>query len=109
MIWLLFNNIKKIQNKVLRFLLTPFLIVAFLTIGSQIMSSLSESMGDYSSLNSVLEKAALTQQDLLRVEAYGTHSYNIGTFEPTLSGVAPKIPASLMAGLFSWFEKMLST
>lgn len=100
MIWLLFNRIKNIKNVVLRTLLTPLLIALFLVIGSQLMSSLSESMGDYGSLNSVLEKAAITQQDLLRVEAYGTHSYNIGTFEPTLSGVAPKIPASLMAGLF---------
>jgi len=100
MIWLLFNNIKKIKNKVLRILLTPLLIAGFLSLGSLLMSSLSESMGDYGSLDSVLEKAAVTQQDLLRVEAYGTHSYDIGVFEPTLAGVAPKIPAALMAGLF---------
>jgi len=100
MVWLLFSRIKSINNKVIRVLLTPFLIVTFLFIGSLLMSSLSSNMGAYSSIDSILEKAAVTQQDLLREEAYGANSYNIGTFEPTLAGVTPKIPAALMAGLF---------
>ena len=103
MIWLLFYRIKNIKNKVIRIFVTPLFIVAFLVIGSTLMSSLSEDFGKYSSLDSVLKTAAVTQQDLLRVEAYGSNSYNIGVFEPTLSGVAPKIPAALLAGLFRPF------
>lgn len=100
MIWLFFARIKSINNKVVRTVIMPFLIALFLYLGSLIMSSLSTSMGEYSNLNSILEKAAITQQDLLREEAYGSNSYNIGTFEPTVAGVTPKIPAALMAGLF---------
>ncbi len=100
LIWLMFYKMKSIENKIIRFLLTPVLILGFFWLGSTLMSSLSESLGEYGSLEGTLEKAAITQQDLLREEAYGSNSYNIGTFEPTLQGVAPKIPASIMAGLF---------
>jgi len=103
MVWLLSSRIKNIKNKVIRLFITPLLIISFLIIGSSIMSSLSSSMGQYSTLDNILKTAAITQQDLLRVEAYGTNSYNIGTFEPTLAGVTPKIPAALLAGLFRPF------
>ena len=94
MIWLLSLRIKNIKNKVMRIVVTPILIILFFWGGSAIMSSLSSDFGKYSSLESVLQTAAVTQQDLLRVEAYGSNSYNIGVFEPTLAGVAPKIPAA---------------
>jgi len=103
MIWLLSLRIKNIKNKVMRIVVTPILIILFFWGGSAIMSSLSSDFGKYSSLESVLQTAAVTQQDLLRVEAYGSNSYNIGVFEPTLAGVAPKIPAALLAGLFRPF------
>lgn len=100
MIWLMFDKIKNIQNKVIRTLASPLLVIVFLVLGTTVMSSLSTSLGEYSSLESILVKASVTQQDLLREDAYGSNNYNIGTFEPTVSGVIPKIPASLMAGLF---------
>jgi len=100
LLWLLFYRIKAIKNAIIRVIVTPVLIVAFFSLGTFIMSQLSEDMGEYSSLESSLEQAATIQQDLLRSEAYGSNSYNIGTFEPTLQGVAPKIPVAVMAGLF---------
>jgi hypothetical protein len=47
----------------------------------------------------MLEKAAITQQDLSR-DYYGENSFNIGTFEPTISGILEKAPIAINAGLF---------
>jgi len=102
-IWLMFNRIKSIENKIIRFLATPALIVFFTIIGAFLMSFMSSSFGDYSSLDKTLEKAAITQQDLIREEAYGGGSYNIGVFEPTLAGILPKFPLAITAGLFRPF------
>jgi len=102
-IWVMFYRIKSIKNKVIRVLVAPALIVFFAAAGMFIMSQLSSSMGAYSSLDSILEKAVITQQDLIREEAYGEGAYNIGLFEPTLAGIAPKFPVAVIAGLFRPF------
>lgn len=99
-IWLMFYKIKSIQNKVMRVLVTPFLIVFFTVGGLFIMTKMSDSFGKYSSADAILERAVVVQQDLIREEAYGTGAYNIGAFEPTLAGILPKFPAAVNAGLF---------
>ncbi|MDD3876947.1 MAG: hypothetical protein PHT69_10020 [Bacteroidales bacterium] len=99
-IWLMFSRIKNIQNQVVKILLTPVLIIVFSVLAAFLMSQMSSSFGDYSSLDKILEKAVVTQQDLVRSEAYGTGFYDIGAFEPTLSGILPKFPVAVNAGLF---------
>ena len=54
--------------------------------------------GEYSA-DTVLEKASLTQQDLVR-DQYGDNKFDIGAFEPTIQGIIPKIPSAINAGLY---------
>jgi hypothetical protein len=54
--------------------------------------------GEYSA-DTVLEKASLTQQDLVR-DQYGDNKFDIGSFEPTIQGILPKIPIAINAGLY---------
>jgi hypothetical protein len=54
--------------------------------------------GEYSA-DTVLEKASLTQQDLVR-DQYGDNKFDIGAFEPTIQGIIPKIPIAINAGLY---------
>jgi hypothetical protein len=77
-------------------LLTVTLLMVM--IGLQVFGSY---LGEYS-LDQILQKAVKTQQDLVR-EAYGTNSYNIGEFDPTVAGILSKVPAALNLALFRPF------
>ena len=55
--------------------------------------------GSYVSVDALLDKAVVTQQDLLRAY-YGTNSFDIGYFEPTIYGVLSKFHLAVEAGLF---------
>ena len=61
-------------------------------------SVLGQYLGEYS-LDNILIKAVKTQQDLVRGQ-YGTNSYDIGAYEPTLAGISSKIPAALNMAFF---------
>ncbi len=50
----------------------------------------------------MLETAWIIQDDLKK-DYYGGNSFDIGTFEPTLSGVLGKAPKAIVAGLFRPF------
>jgi hypothetical protein len=53
----------------------------------------------YGSLDSVVEKAVLTQYDL-KQEYYGGNRFDIGDIEPTFGGMVKKAPDAIAAGLF---------
>jgi len=59
---------------------------------------MGNSLGDYA-LEKVLNKAVVSQQDLKRDE-YGGSSFDIGDFDPTVSGVLKKAPQAINATLF---------
>ena len=67
-------------------------LIAFVYIGTH-------ASGAYGSIDSVLERAVVTQQDLVS-ENYGNNSFDIGKFEPTIPGILSKAPLAINAGLF---------
>ena len=101
LIWIFFQSLNKIQYPVLRVFAVPFLLAATLLLVLSGLQAFGSYLGEYS-LELILQKAVKTQQDLVR-EAYGTNSYDIGAFEPTVSGVISKIPAALNLALFRPF------
>ncbi|MBA2613913.1 MAG: hypothetical protein H0U95_18265 [Bacteroidetes bacterium] len=98
LIWIFFQKITKIQNPILRIMIVPILLstTIILVIGG--LQVFGQYLGEYS-LDYILLKAVKTQQDLIRVE-YGGNSYNIGIFEPTLTGIISKLPAALNMAFF---------
>jgi len=58
--------------------------------------------GKYASVGSMMEQAVIIQDDLKR-DYYGTNSFDIGTFDASISGMLSKTPQALTAGLFRPF------
>ena len=63
-------------------------------------SNLAE--GKYATVDSMMEQAVIIQDDLKR-DTYGENSFDIGTFDPSISGMLKKVPQALLAGLYRPF------
>jgi hypothetical protein len=101
-IWASFDRIQNLKSPILRYGLLPFLLVGGFFGLSFAYSSLGESLGVYSADN-ILEYATVVQQDLIREEAYGSNSFNIGTYDASATGILSKAPVAIIAGLFRPF------
>lgn len=89
-----------VKSAFIRFISVILILIVFWGGGIFVLVSLGEKAGgEYSTIDGMLEKAAVTQQDLSR-EYYGENSFNIGTFEPTIAGILAKAPIAVNAGLF---------
>lgn len=101
-IWLVFARLQGISNPIIRFMAAPVILMVSTVLAAFIFSSTSGFLGAYSSVDSIVNKAVVTQQDLKR-EAYEGNSFDIGDFEPTLPGMISKSPQAIVAGLFRPF------
>ncbi len=98
-IMLSYGYLSKIKTVFMKFLVFISIVILlwgggislFLYIGSHVNS-------DYS-LDNLLKKAVITQEDLKRDE-YGSNSFDIGKLQPTLPGLISKAPLAINAGLF---------
>ncbi|MBI4647470.1 MAG: hypothetical protein HY738_13000 [Bacteroidia bacterium] len=92
-----------IKSARLRTALTPVILIVFGGGGILLLSYLGSIAGkEYSSLDKLLEKAYVTQQDL-KQEYYCGNSFDIGNFEPTIPSVLSFAPQAVIAGLFRPF------
>ena len=99
-IWISFEKIGKIKNTLIRISVFPVIIsLAVLTIGV-VMSQVGDELGNYSSIDGVINKATVNQEDLTRADAYGDNFFDIGEIEPTPLGVLKKAPVAIAAALF---------
>lgn len=101
MTWLLTNVVKNVKDRFIRSLLMPFFATAGVLIGYNMLSSMDQYFGEYST-DKVFQKAAVTQFDL-KQSYYGGNSFDIGDFDPTLEGAASKAYLAIPAGLFRPF------
>lgn len=99
LIWVVFNRIQRVQNQVVKVLAAPVIIMVGFIGGSVVFSQTAGQLEDYGSVDSILDKAIATQEDLKR-EAYGGHTFDIGTIDPSVGGLISKAPAAIFAGLF---------
>lgn len=102
-IWFAHGRILRIKSRFFRYAIYPFMLTFFLVVGIYVLSSLGSSLGDYGSVDKMVEKAKLTQEDLKRGEQYGNNYYDIGTIENTPAGLAKLMPQSVIAGLYRPF------
>ncbi len=91
-------QIFRVNNHLVKSLTTPFLITISLLSGYLMLNLMSGFLGDYS-IENVLDKAVLTQNDL-KSEYYQGSSFDIGSFDPTVAGILSKMPAAINAALF---------
>lgn len=99
LIWVVFNRIQKIENQVVKLLSAPVIIMLGLVVGSALFAQTAGQLQDYGSVDTMLDKAVATQEDLQR-DAYGGNSFDIGNIDPSLGGLLSKAPSAIFAGLF---------
>ncbi len=102
-LWVSFERIKNIGNVFLRVSIGPAIIVLFLLISRLFIISFSDRLGEYATLEGIIEKAVITQDDLTRAHAYGENYFDIGELDGTLTNFISKAPQAVFAGLFRPF------
>ncbi|MDA3868010.1 MAG: hypothetical protein PF489_14865 [Salinivirgaceae bacterium] len=103
LVWMLFHFMSRLKSVFFRILILPLLAVMFFGLGQYIIFSLGSYVGSYySSMDALLEKAIVTQDDLTR-DYYGTNSFDIGELDPSLGSIFSKAPKAIIAGLYRPF------
>ncbi len=103
LIWVSFGNINAIRSKFLRRIIWPASFALVLFVGSLIFSFVEKELGVYSDMDAMLEKAQVTQQDLIRAEQYGDNFVYIGAYETSVWGVLKKAPIAIFTALYRPF------
>jgi hypothetical protein len=102
-VWLGFSYTYLIKSQFLRVFVLPIILI-LVAIGSS--SALGTLMtmagGHYSDMDTMLNKAVVSQQDL-KQDYYEGSSFDIGDYEPSLTGVVSVAPAAIIAGLYRPF------
>ncbi|MCC7302122.1 MAG: hypothetical protein IT233_05725 [Bacteroidia bacterium] len=97
-IWYVGNISAYIENRSLRMMVTPMLVIIGLALGYLILDSMQEQLGQYR-FDNILKKAVVSQRDQ-QSEHYQGNSFNIGEFDdniPSILGVSHK---AVFAGMF---------
>ncbi len=104
-LWIVLTYKNHIKNKVLKFVVAPFIIILALGGAFATFYYLGNSSGQYS-LDNFLNTSSVLQSNHYSAlsdneTASGTRSgYTLGEFEPTLLGVLSKFPAAVNVTLF---------
>jgi len=93
-----FERIKNVGSVFTKLIVVPSVFLGLLFLLQIFLVDFSELFGRYSA-DRILEEAAIQQQDLQR-DVYGSNSFDIGEFEPTLGGVLVKFPLAVNAAVF---------
>lgn len=100
-VWILYSGIAKMNSRFLKVVAIPMIYVFSFLIGYGALSLLGDRLGKFS-VEKMLVTASVTQKDL-KQDYYHGSSFDIGDFEPTLSGMISKAPAAITVGLFRPF------
>lgn len=99
MLWMSWSRLTTIKSVYLKVLFAPLIVVLGVSVGFFVWSLTSSSLGDYSTMDSMLQKAVEASEDL-KQEYYQGNSFDLGSFDPTLAGVIKKFPIAAITGLF---------
>lgn len=98
--WLNSAYLNKIKNQFLRYMTLPFILVIVFGTGLYVFKNISSLLGDYGDFESAIERAQVTQQDLLREEQYGSNNYNLGKIDQSVSGLLKKAPMAIFTAIY---------
>lgn len=93
-----FERLKAIKSSFVKVFLIPITLGLIFVIGDTLFFDFNELFGKYSA-DRLLEEAAVQNADLKR-DVYGTNSFDIGSFDPTLQGALSKFLPATNAALF---------
>lgn len=99
LIWGAWNKVISIKNYIVKFLFTPFILFLGVGAGMLLWGAISPNLGAYSSIDSMISKAAASSEDL-KQEYYHGNSFDIGSYDKSVTGVLSKFPIAVITGLF---------
>lgn len=97
-LWILHMQISRIRAFMIKSTLLPLTLVVSIGIGYLAMQLLGEALADYQ-LDSILEKAVITQRDL-KSDYYQGNSFDIGEFDATPLSILGKFPIATFSAIF---------
>ena len=98
-LWFMTGSLIKIKSAIVRLISFPIIVIAAISLSVALWQTASSFLGEYGSIDLILDKALVSQQDLQH-ERYEGNSFDIGDYEPTLIGVLSKFPQASFAGLY---------
>ena len=98
LVWVFFNSIQRIKNRIIRIGTIPVILFTSVIIIAFTLNSISEVLGEYRTDN-IIRKAIVAQEDL-KQDYYGGNSFDIGKIEPTTIGVISKFPIATFYGFY---------
>ncbi len=101
-LWASMRRVVLIKSTFIRVLVLPAILFVGLGLSIGVWTVASSSLGEYSSVDGIIEKAVVSQEDLQN-ERYQGSSFDIGKIEPTPIGVLKKFPQATIAGMFRPF------
>lgn len=96
-----FERVKRIKSSFVKIIALPALFFVGFLLLNTLFIDFDEVFGKYSA-DRLLEEAAVQNADLQR-DVYGSNSFDIGEFEPTMQGAFSKFFPALNAALFRPF------
>ncbi|MBR5984756.1 MAG: hypothetical protein IK025_13680 [Bacteroidales bacterium] len=103
MVWLGSGYIKRVKSTLFKFIIAPLLILIVAFGGMYALRFVGESVGGtFSNVDSMLNQASVTQQDL-KQEYYEGHAFDIGDFDGSLGSLLAMGPKAIIAGLYRPF------
>lgn len=93
-----FERLKKIQSTFLKVFILPISLIGIFYLANTVLFDFNDLFGKYSA-DKLFEEAAIQNADLKR-DFYGTNSFDIGSFDPSLSGALSKFLPAVNAVLF---------
>lgn len=101
--WYSVGRVQKIENKALRHILFPLLVLVMFSGGMFLYQQYGYVLGEhYSSFDIMFERAVIIQDDL-KQDYYGGNTFDIGPFEASFTGILKKMPEAITAGLLRPF------
>lgn len=100
-IWMISAFTGEIKSVLVKSLVFPLILVIVSGGGFFIFKSIGNNLGKWS-VDEVLERAVITQNDLVQ-DYYGGNTFDIGKFDATIPSMLSKAPAAITAGLFRPF------
>lgn len=97
-LWMSNNLIAKISNRTLRSIASPLLLTIGIVGGFFALKQLGDNLGEYT-MDKVLDRAVVVQKDM-KADYYGGKTFDIGDFDPSISGILSKAPVAIFAGIF---------
>jgi len=93
-----FERLKMVKSTFVKIIIIPISISGIIFITNTLFFDFNDLFGKYSA-DKLLEEAAVQNADLQR-SVYGSNSFSIGEFEPTINGVLSKFVPAVNAALF---------